>query len=131
MAQRTLHYYNPNDPKYLAILKEHDRGSKSTPKALCDTFKYNEVTYDSICLWLLPLSLCDHATDWLDSLEPSSITTWDELAGNFLHKIFPINRSIQLHREIVNFKQLKDEILYEAWDRFKSLLRKCPHRGMQ
>ncbi|KAA3461903.1 reverse transcriptase [Gossypium australe] len=47
---------------------------------LRDTFKYNGVT-DVLCV----------SANWLDSLEPSSITTWDDLAEKFLHKIFPIS----------------------------------------
>ncbi|GKC41556.1 reverse transcriptase domain-containing protein [Tanacetum coccineum] len=32
-------------------------------------------------------------------------------------------------REITNFKQRFDESFSEAWDRFKDLLRACPHHG--
>ncbi|KAA3470252.1 RING-H2 finger protein ATL63 [Gossypium australe] len=55
---------------------------------LCDTFKYNRVVDDVVRLQLFPFSLCDHTADWLDSLEPGSITTWHELVGKFLHN-FP------------------------------------------
>lgn len=64
---------------------------------LCDTLKY-VVIDDAFHLQLFPFSLYDNVYEWLDLQEPSSITTWDELAGKFLHKIFPISRTIQLRR---------------------------------
>ncbi|KAA3466231.1 Retrotransposon gag protein [Gossypium australe] len=98
---------------------------------LCDIFKYNRVTDDVIHLWLFPFSLCDNAYNWFDSQKSSSITTWDDLAGKFLHKFFPTSRAIQLRHDIANFKQFEGENLYEAWERFNSLLRKCPHYSKQ
>ena len=32
--------------------------------------------------------------------------------------------------EIANFAQLESEPLYEAWERYKDLLRRCPHHGL-
>nr|GEU30822.1 reverse transcriptase domain-containing protein [Tanacetum cinerariifolium] len=34
-----------------------------------------------------------------------------------------------LHNEISNFQQRFDESFHEAWDRYKDLLRACPHHG--
>nr|GEV82831.1 reverse transcriptase domain-containing protein [Tanacetum cinerariifolium] len=34
-----------------------------------------------------------------------------------------------LHNEISNFQQQFDESFHEAWDRYKDLLRACPHHG--
>ena len=45
-----------------------------------DTFKHNGVTNDAIRLRLFPFSLRDKAKVWLNSLPPSLITTWEELA---------------------------------------------------
>ncbi|KAA3474211.1 myb-like protein D [Gossypium australe] len=84
---------------------------------LCDTFKYNEVTNDVIRLRLFPFSLFYNAFSWLDSQAPGSITTWDDLAGKFLQKFFPIS------------KALEGESFHEAWESFKILVQKCPHHG--
>ncbi|KAH9802215.1 hypothetical protein KPL71_001288 [Citrus sinensis] len=37
---------------------------------------------------------------------------------------------LELRNEITSFHQLEDESLYEAWERFKELLRRCPHHGI-
>ncbi|XP_062075256.1 uncharacterized protein LOC133779295 [Humulus lupulus] len=37
----------------------------------------------------------------------------------------------KLRGEINNFYQLEGESLYDAWERFKYLLRKCPHHGIE
>ncbi|GJR84173.1 reverse transcriptase domain-containing protein [Tanacetum coccineum] len=47
----------------------------------------------------------------------------------FLLKYFPYPRTLQLRKEILNFRQLPMESVFEAWERFKSCLRQCPdHR---
>ncbi|GKB72992.1 reverse transcriptase domain-containing protein [Tanacetum coccineum] len=51
------------------------------------------------------------------------------MVSKFLSKYFPYSRTLQLRREILNFRQLPTESVFEAWERFKSCLRKCPdHR---
>ncbi|NAW23538.1 hypothetical protein FGF82_23740, partial [Salmonella sp. gx-f9] len=45
-------------------------------------------------------------------------------------KYFPPNKNAKLRNEITTFQQMDDESLYEAWERYKELLRKCPHHGI-
>lgn len=47
---------------------------------ICGSIKMNRVTTDALRLRLFPFSLQDKAKDWLESVEPGSINTWDELA---------------------------------------------------
>ncbi|GKC20118.1 hypothetical protein Tco_1022268 [Tanacetum coccineum] len=70
---------------------------------ITSTLKYKDVTEISIKLMLFPFSIDGPAWIWLDKEPPRSILTWDNL-------IF-------------------DESFYEAWDRFKDLLRACPHHS--
>nr|GEZ60824.1 reverse transcriptase domain-containing protein [Tanacetum cinerariifolium] len=42
---------------------------------------------------------------------------------------FPPSKTTSLHNEITSFQQQFDESFSEAWDRFKDLLRACPHHG--
>ncbi|GJS02195.1 reverse transcriptase domain-containing protein [Tanacetum coccineum] len=42
---------------------------------------------------------------------------------------FELKHSLINLNEISNFQQCFDESFYEAWDRFKDLLRACPHHG--
>ncbi|GKB41035.1 putative reverse transcriptase domain-containing protein [Tanacetum coccineum] len=44
----------------------------------------------------------------------------------FLSKYYPYSRALQLRKDIMNFRQLPIELVFEAWERFKSSLRKCP-----
>ncbi|XP_073030807.1 uncharacterized protein [Primulina eburnea] len=60
-----------------------------------------------------------------------SITTWQELATKFLSKYFPPAKSAQLKIEISTFRQTDFEQLYEAWDRYKELLWRCPNHGFE
>nr|GEY70756.1 reverse transcriptase domain-containing protein [Tanacetum cinerariifolium] len=39
------------------------------------------------------------------------------------------SKTTSLHNEITNFQQWFDESFSETWDRFKDLLRACPHHG--
>ncbi|KAL5570136.1 hypothetical protein UlMin_026711 [Ulmus minor] len=97
---------------------------------ICDTFKHNGVTDDAVRLRLFPFSLNSKAKAWLTSLPSGTITTWNGLANVFLTKYFPPAKSAKMRNDISNFLQQDQESLYEAWERFKDLLRKCPHHGL-
>ena len=88
------------------------------------------VSEDAVRLRVFPFSLRDRAKEWLNSLPPGSITTWDELVQRFLSKFFPPAKTAKLRNEITSFTQYDQESLYEAWERFKEMLRKCPHHGI-
>ncbi|XP_052203104.1 uncharacterized protein LOC127808573 [Diospyros lotus] len=97
---------------------------------ICDTFKHNRVSDDAIRLRLFPFSLRDKAKAWLSSLPPGSITTGDVMAQKFLAKYFPPSKTAKMRNDITTFVQFEIETLYEAWERFKELLRKCPHHQL-
>lgn len=58
------------------------------------------------------------------------MTTWDGFAQKFLAKYFPPVKTAKLRNDITTFNQFKMESLYEAWERYKDLLRKYPHHGL-
>nr|GEV75988.1 reverse transcriptase domain-containing protein [Tanacetum cinerariifolium] len=60
---------------------------------------------------------------------PRSIFTWDDLVSKFINQFFPPSKTTNLRNEITNFQQRFDESFSEAWDRFKDVLRACPHHG--
>ena len=47
--------------------------------------------------------------------------------NKFLARFFPPAKAAKLRIDISNFFQYEGETFYEAWERFKDLLRKCPH----
>ncbi|GJY63245.1 reverse transcriptase domain-containing protein [Tanacetum coccineum] len=51
------------------------------------------------------------------------------LAENFKLKVGLLTLTTNLKNDITNFQQRFDETFSEACDRFKDLLRKCPHHG--
>ncbi|GJW44621.1 reverse transcriptase domain-containing protein [Tanacetum coccineum] len=66
---------------------------------------------------------------WLEKEPPRSILTWEDLVSKFINEFFPPSRTTNLRNEISNFQQRFDESFHEAWDRYKDLLRACPHHG--
>ncbi|XP_060969783.1 uncharacterized protein LOC133037007 [Cannabis sativa] len=70
------------------------------------------------------------ARSWLKTLPPDSVTNWNDLAEKFMRKYFPPTRNAKFRSEIMSFQQLEDESTSDAWERFKELLRKCPHHGI-
>ncbi|GKD23195.1 reverse transcriptase domain-containing protein [Tanacetum coccineum] len=66
---------------------------------------------------------------WLEKELPRSIHTWEDLVSKFVNDFFPPSKTTNLKNDITNFQQRFDETFSEAWDRFKDLLRKCPHYG--
>ncbi|GKE16309.1 reverse transcriptase domain-containing protein [Tanacetum coccineum] len=66
---------------------------------------------------------------WLEKEPPRSILTWEDFVSKFINQFFPPSKTTNLRNEIPNFQQRFDESFCEAWDRFKDLLRACPHHG--
>ncbi|GKC61576.1 hypothetical protein Tco_1089174 [Tanacetum coccineum] len=69
---------------------------------ITSTLKYKDVPETSIKHMLFPFSIDGPARIWLDKEPSRSILAWDDLF---------------------------EETFSEAWDRFKDLLRACPHHG--
>ncbi|XP_057532921.1 uncharacterized protein LOC130810813 [Amaranthus tricolor] len=93
------------------------------------THKYNNVTSDQLMLIAFPFSLAGAAKQWLRE-QPNSIATWEALKKAFLHRYYPPGKTSKYRNEISTFKQKDGESLYDIWERFKSLIRKCPHHGL-
>nr|GEW68987.1 DNA-directed DNA polymerase [Tanacetum cinerariifolium] len=93
------------------------------------TFRHPEVPNTTIKLSLFPFSLEGEARTWLDKEPPRSILTWEDLVAKFINQLFPPSKTTYLRNEIINFLQKPNETFNEAWERFKHLLRKCPHHG--
>nr|GFA86888.1 reverse transcriptase domain-containing protein [Tanacetum cinerariifolium] len=93
------------------------------------TFRHLEVPNTTIKLLLFPFSLEGEARIWLDKEPPRSILTWEDLVSKFINQFFPPSKTTYLRNEIKNFLQKPNEMFNEAWERFKDLLRQCPHRG--
>nr|GFD04120.1 reverse transcriptase domain-containing protein [Tanacetum cinerariifolium] len=83
----------------------------------------------TVKLLLFPFSLEGEARIWLDKEPPRSILTWEDLVSKFINQFFPPSKTTYLRNEITNFLQKSNETFNEAWERFKDLLRQCPHHG--
>ncbi|GKE47356.1 MAK10-like protein [Tanacetum coccineum] len=81
-------------------------------------------------LRLFQFSLRDQARNWLERLPAGSISTWKDLTIRFLAQLFPQGRTTKLRNDILMFQQHHRESLSEAWTRFKDLLEKSPHHGI-
>nr|GFB19828.1 reverse transcriptase domain-containing protein [Tanacetum cinerariifolium] len=73
------------------------------------------------------VSLEGEARIWLDKEPPRSILTWEDLVLKFINQFFPPSKTTYLRNEIINFLQKPNQTFDEAWERFKDLLRQCPH----
>nr|GEW61800.1 hypothetical protein [Tanacetum cinerariifolium] len=66
---------------------------------------------------------------WIDKEPPRSILTWEDLVSKFINQFFPPSKTTYLRNKIINFLQKPNETFNEVWERFKDLLRQCPHHG--
>nr|GEY65765.1 hypothetical protein [Tanacetum cinerariifolium] len=94
------------------------------------SIKVNGVIDDALRLYLFPHSLTHHATAWFDRLPRNSINTFKQMAKMFLGKYFPPSMVTKLENEITNFRQRLDESLFEAWERYKLSIDRCPNHNM-
>nr|GEW42102.1 retrovirus-related Pol polyprotein from transposon TNT 1-94 [Tanacetum cinerariifolium] len=53
-----------------------------------------------------------------------------QMAKMFLGKYFPPSMVTKLRNEITNFRQRPDESLFEAWERYKLSIDRCPNHNM-
>ncbi|GJV08041.1 crooked neck-like protein 1 [Tanacetum coccineum] len=70
------------------------------------------------------------ASNWLERLPAGSITTWEDLTNHLFAQFFPPGRTVKLRNDILMFQQHHGESLSKAWTRFKDLLQKVPHHGI-
>ncbi|GJY24750.1 reverse transcriptase domain-containing protein [Tanacetum coccineum] len=107
---------------------DHEDANEHIEKVLeiVDLFHIPNITIDQVMLRSFPMSLTGAASRWLRNKPTGSITTWEDLKTKFLSKYCPLTRTAKKMEEINNFQQEPDENLYQAWERFKELLRKCP-----
>ncbi|GKA79797.1 reverse transcriptase domain-containing protein [Tanacetum coccineum] len=103
--------------------------SQSQNVKITSTLKYKDVPETSIKLMIFPFSIDGPAQIWLDKEPSHSIFTWDDLVSKFINHFFPPSKTTNLRNGISNFQQKFEETFSEAWDRFKDLLRACPHHG--
>nr|GEU62584.1 DNA-directed DNA polymerase [Tanacetum cinerariifolium] len=96
-------------------------------KRMTLTLKYRDVPNDAIKLMLFPYSLEGAARIWYKKEPPNSILTWDDLVNKFVNQFFPHSKTTHLKNEISQFTHRFKETFGEAWERFKEMLRACPH----
>ena len=70
------------------------------------------------------------AATWLESLPIGSMINWEELVEANMRKFFPLALTSERRGEIIVFKHGDDESLYNAWERYKRLLKRCPMHGI-
>ena len=55
-----------------------------------------------------------------------SVNTWEELVEAYMSRFFPPTLTTERIGEIIVFKQGEEDSLFNAWERFKRLLKSCP-----
>lgn len=98
---------------------------------ICNTIKLNGVPDDVIRLCLFPFSLRDMAKSWYQILQFGSNTRWEEVTQKFFLKYYPLDLTLKLKIEIIQFEQMDKETFYKAWERYKDKLRKCMSHGFE
>nr|GEU45640.1 hypothetical protein [Tanacetum cinerariifolium] len=78
---------------------------------------------------LINMMTSEGSPSWLEKEPPRSIITLKDLVSKFFNEFFPPSRTTNLCNKILNYQQRFDESFHEAWDRYKDLLRACPHHG--
>nr|GEW39034.1 hypothetical protein [Tanacetum cinerariifolium] len=93
-------------------------------KRITSTLKFRDMPNDLIKLMMFQYSLEEI---WYDKELPNSILTWEDLVNKFVNQFFLPSRTTHLKNEISRFTQRFEETFGEAWERFKKMLRACPH----
>ena len=121
-------------PEFISILPSF-RGTESEEPydhltefvEICAINQVSGFTDDEVKLRLFTYSLKEKAKKWFLSLPHLSINTWAEMKKQFLEEFYPINKTFDIRKQIQLFRQLPNELFHEVFERFKDLLRSCPH----
>ena len=97
---------------------------------MANTIKLNKVRPKVIKLQLFPFSLRDMAATWFESLPIGYVNNWEELVEAYMSKFFPPTLTSERRGEIIVFKSGEDESLYNGWEKYKRLLKRCPMHGI-
>nr|GEU32867.1 reverse transcriptase domain-containing protein [Tanacetum cinerariifolium] len=115
--------------KFHGFERDNPHTHISNFKRMTSTLKYRDVPNDAIKLMLFPDSLEGAARIWYEKEPPNSILNWNDLVNKFINQFFPPSKTTHLKNEISRFTQRFEETFGEAWERFKEMLRACPHHG--
>nr|GEW13390.1 reverse transcriptase domain-containing protein [Tanacetum cinerariifolium] len=115
--------------KFHGFERDNPHTHISNFKRMTSTLKYKDVPNDAIKLMPFPYSLDGAARIWYEKEPSNSILTWDDLVNKFINQFFPPSKTTHLKNEIFRFTQRFEETFGEAWERFKEMLRACPHHG--
>nr|GEV81752.1 hypothetical protein [Tanacetum cinerariifolium] len=88
-----------------------------------------DVPNDVIKLMMFLYSLKGNARVWYDKEPSNSFLTWEDLVNKFVNQFFTPSKTTRLKNEISRFTQRFEETFEEACERFKEMLRACPHHG--
>ncbi|GJR76303.1 reverse transcriptase domain-containing protein [Tanacetum coccineum] len=109
--------------------RENPHAHINSFKRITSTLRFRDVPNGVIKLMMFLYSLEGKARLWYDKEPPNSILTWEDLVTKFVNQFFPPSKTTHLKNEISRFTQKFEETFSEAWERFKEMLRACPHHG--
>nr|GEW84713.1 reverse transcriptase domain-containing protein [Tanacetum cinerariifolium] len=114
---------------YHGFKRENPHTHINNFKRIILTLKFRDVPNDVIKLMMFLYSLEVNARVSYDKEPPNSILTWEDLVNKFVNQFFPPSKTTHLKNKISRFTQRFKEAFGEAWERFKKMLRACPHHG--
>ncbi|GJZ84439.1 reverse transcriptase domain-containing protein [Tanacetum coccineum] len=109
--------------------RENPHAHINSFKRITSTLRFRDVPNDVIKLMMFLYSLEGNVRLLYDKEPPNSILTWEDLVTKFVNQFFPPSKTTHLKNEISRFTQKFEETFSEAWERFKEMLRACPHHG--
>nr|GEX81605.1 reverse transcriptase domain-containing protein [Tanacetum cinerariifolium] len=121
------HTPNVVEPELRTIIEFTPMADNRTMEELLQAPTEGDVPNDVIKFKMFPYSLEGSARVWYDKEPSNSILTWEDLINKFVNQFFPPSKTTHLKKEISRFTQRFKETFGEALERFKKMLRSCPH----
>nr|GEZ73668.1 reverse transcriptase domain-containing protein [Tanacetum cinerariifolium] len=95
---------------------------------ITSTLKFKDVPNDAIKLMLFHIRSREPLKFGTKKNHPVNLDMGD-LVSKFVNHFFPPSKTTHLKNEITRFTQKFEETFRQAWERFKEILRQCPHHG--
>ena len=93
----------------------------------CNTLKMSNVSLNIFKAKLFPFSLDGEASNWMLTWPNENFNSWFNIKASFVEKFGPTNIIAYNRSVIFAFKQWDDEILTDAWERYRELIYGIEH----
>ena len=121
---------NQNDCQFGGLSKDDPYEHITVFLEIFDKQQYSSVQAENVRLMIFSFSVRDKVTISFKSVPMESIAMWEEMGNKFLTEYFSPTKLVKFRDHIITSTQFDSESIYDAWKRYKDLIRIVSNHGL-